>query len=112
MNIAVTSAINFDPVIKKLGGDQLGMYASNDWYRLVQPYMPHRDGELERNVTIKPWQFTHNVNYGVPVYNGKNFNFRTDFNSKATYEWDKRAIQEKQGDKLADSIQKWVNRNI
>ena len=112
MNISITNNINIDPTIKKLGGDQLGMVASNEWYRLCQPYMPHRIGELERNVTIKPWEFTHNVPYSTYVYNGRKFNFRTDFNSKATAQWDKRAMQEKQGNKLADAMQKWVNNNI
>lgn len=67
MNIKVK--INKD-VFKKVDGDELGLFASHEWKRIINPYTPHRDGNLERNVEYKPWEFTYLSPYAHYQYGG------------------------------------------
>lgn len=46
------------------------------------------------------------------INSGKPLNYSKEHNSKATREWDKAAIRDKQDKKLAHAVQGWVNNNI
>lgn len=46
------------------------------------------------------------------INSGKPLNYSKEHNSKATREWDKAAIRDKQDKKLTRSVQEWVNNNI
>ena len=70
MNITTSVNLDIKPAMKVLGGDKLGKFASHDWHRTVTPYTPHRDGNLERNVTYKPWEFEYNEPYAAYMYGG------------------------------------------
>ena len=137
--------INDKEVLKKIEGDEFGEFASHEWKRLINPYTPHKTGNLERQVEYKPWEFTYLSPYSFYVYNGSLFvdptykvggftndggitffsrpgvkkinsgkplNYSKEHNPKATKEWDKAAIRDKQDKKLANAMQGWVNKNI
>lgn len=141
----IISKINFNSIYKKIEGDELGLFASYSWKRHINPYTPHRTGNLERNVTYKPWEFEYLSPYAQYQYNGSQYvdplyqvggftrdggvtffsrrnikkidsgkplNYSKEHNKKASKEWDKAAIRDKQDEKLACEIQRWVNRNI
>ncbi len=65
--------INDREVLKKIEGDDLGKFASHEWKRIINPYTPHRTGNLERNVEYKPWEFIYLSPHGLYVYNGSLF---------------------------------------
>ena len=46
------------------------------------------------------------------INSGKPLNYSKEHNRKATREWDKAAIRDKQDVKLARAMQGWVNKNI
>lgn len=137
--------INDREVLKKIEGDDLGKFASHEWKRTINPYTPHRTGNLEQNVEYKPWEFIYFSPHGTYVYNGdlyvdpvfkvggftpdggvtffsrpgikkinsgKPLNYSKEHNPKATKEWDKAAIRDKQDKKLARAMQGWVDKNI
>lgn len=137
--------INDSEINRKIDGDALGNFASHEWHRLINPYTPHRTGNLERNVRYKPWEFEYMSPYAHyqyagdlyvdPIYkvggftpdggvtffsrpgvkklnSGKPLNYSKEHNPKATREWDKAAIRDGQGKKLAKAMQGWVNKNI
>lgn len=116
MNVTIVNEINrngeIERVTKEINGDKFGKFLSVEWYRLIQPYTPHRTGNLEHNVTFGNKKITYNSPYSAYVYNGENMNFRKDHNPKASARWDQRAIQEKQNEKLNKAAQEWINKNI
>lgn len=131
-------------ILKIIEGDEPGEFASHEWKRIINPYTPHKTGNLERNVEHKPWSFIYLSPYSHYVYNGSLFvdpkykvggftkdgitwfsrpgvkkinsgkplNYSKEHNPKATKEWDKAAIRDKQDKKLANAMQGWVNKNI
>lgn len=131
-------------ILKIIEGDDLGEFASHEWKRIINPYTPHKTGNLERNVEYQPWKFTYLSPYSYYIYNGSLFvdpkykvggftkdgitwfsrpcvkkinsgkplNYSKEHNPKATKEWDKAAIRDKQDKKLANAMQGWVNKNI
>lgn len=144
MNVTINTQINVSSVLKKIGSRELWTFASEEWYRLLQPYTPHREGNLEQNVKIGAGTITYNAPYAAYVYfgemyvdpeykkggftsdgttwwsrpgirkipSGRPLQYRKDHNPKASKEWDKRAIQEKQNLKLNSAVQGWIDRNI
>lgn len=70
MTVTAVTKLDISPALKKLGGDELGVFASHEFHRLINPYTPHRVGNLERNVTYRPWEFEYNEPYAAYMYNG------------------------------------------
>lgn len=70
MNINVSVKLDIKPAMKILGGDELGKFAAHEWHRVITPYVPHREGNLERNVTYRPWEFEYNQPYSAYMYRG------------------------------------------
>ena len=66
----IVSAISFKTVLNELQGEKLGNFASHEWKRIINPYTPHRDGNLERNVAYRPWEFEYLEPYAHYQYNG------------------------------------------
>lgn len=115
MNINVISRIDIDPVLRILGGNDLGKYAAERANFYMQPLIPRNTGQLsEFNVRISPWEIEYYAPYAAIVYNmSKNNNFRKDPHYKAGPEWDKRFVQEKTDyEKLVKDIQNWLNSKI
>lgn len=94
--------------MNEVQGDKMGLYASTTWHRLYSPWTPFREGYLQDDVRITPWQIEHVVPYAQPMYYG-NFNFRRTFHPKASRLWDKAAAPT-QVPKLHDELQAFVDR--
>lgn len=87
-----------------------GLFAAQEWKRLISPFTPRRTGALEDTAIVKPWKIEYIQPYASVVYNGEDFNFRRDANLYATYEWDNAAINAGQGEKLTRAAQKFIDR--
>ena len=48
-----------------------GMYAAQEWRRLIEPYVPFETGTLRQSVTVEPWEFTYNAPYAHYMYEGE-----------------------------------------
>jgi len=62
--------LNMPQILDKVQNDQFGYFLISEWTRLIQPYTPKRDGDLERNVTFKPFEVTYNMPYSGYMYRG------------------------------------------
>ena len=77
--------------VSKLQGDKFGLFAATQWHKHYEPYVPMHEGILAHNVTVEPWQITHNAIYAHYQYEGEGFNFRRDLHPKACAHWDQAA---------------------
>lgn len=91
--------LNEPKIIKKVTNDRFGLFVSNEWKRLINPYTPRDTGTMEDTAKLHPWQIHYIQPYSTSVYYGKNFNFQHK-NPYSTYEWDIKAEQAGQKDKL------------
>ena len=63
--------LNMPRILNKVENDNFGLFLAHEWKRLINPYTPHRGGNLERNVEYKPFQIkyisphSHYQYYGV-----------------------------------------------
>ncbi len=62
--------LNMPQILDKVQNDNFGKFLITEWTRLIQPYTPHRNGDLERNITIKPFEATYNMPYSGYMYRG------------------------------------------
>lgn len=93
-----------------LNSNKFGLFLAQEWKRLIQPYTPHRDGNLD-SPNVSAFEIEYNVPYDYYQYYGEDFNFRRDHNIYATYEWDKTAEKAGQADKLIRSANAWLEKN-
>ena len=62
--------LNIPKIIDKVSNDKFGNFLAHEWKRLVNPYTPHRTGNLERNVTYRPFEIEYLSPYSHYQYNG------------------------------------------
>ena len=86
-------------IIEKVTNDKFGLFVSNEWKRLINPYTPRDTGILENTAKIMPFKIHYIQPYATKVYYGKDFNFQKK-NPYSTYEWDVKAAQAGQLEKL------------
>lgn len=55
---------------RKLQNPSFGLFLAHQWKRLINPYTPHREGNLEQNVTYEPFAITYNAPYSHYQYSG------------------------------------------
>lgn len=137
MDITVKSNIDFSALANECKSDGLWLWGAKEWHRLTRGYVPKRDGNLNRLVTLKPRQIIYRSPYSLYIYNGKKMvdpiykkgGFTADgitfwsrkgikkiatdkkLNIKSGYaEWDKKAIEEKKDDLLKESMKKYILR--
>lgn len=108
--VTVNLALICKDISKPLETDKFGKFLAQEWKRLIQPFTPHREGNLD-NPNIKPFEIVYNVPYDFYQYHGEGFNFRRDYNPYATYEWDKAAEKAGQKIKLVRAADRWLGRN-
>lgn len=84
---------------RKVNNDRFGLFVSNEWKRLIDPYTPRDTGLLEETATLSPWEIHYKQKYASAVYYGKELNFQHK-NPYSTYEWDIKASQSGQLNKL------------
>ena len=91
--------LNEPKILAKVQNDRFGLFVSQSWKRLLDPYTPRDTGILEETATLSPWQIYYKQKYASAVYYGYAFNFQHK-NPYSTYEWDIKASQSGQLDKL------------
>lgn len=88
-------AISAKENMKIVENPKLWLFAAQEYYRGMYPYIPYRDGDLANNVTITSDSTTgyieHDANYATYVY-GQDFNFRKDKHPLASSKWDEAAM--------------------
>lgn len=117
MKVTVKSEIDFSAAIRKIESDEFWKFGAEEWERLISPYVPRREGLLMDNTKIRPKEIEYVELYSVYQYfgktkSGKALKYRTNKNSQASKEWDKKAISEKKDLLLIQSMQKWIERNL
>ena len=95
--------INDAKILEKVKNDRFGLFVAHEWKRLIDPYTPRNTGVLMgitgQTVDVTPWELWYKSNYAEKVYYGYEMNFRK-INPYSTYEWDIKAEQAGQKDKL------------
>nr|DAG32019.1 MAG TPA: Minor capsid protein [Bacteriophage sp.] len=102
--------LNEKNIFDKVQNDRFGLFLAQEWKRLISPYTPRREGNLEDTALVRPFEIEYIQPYSHYVYYGETFNFRRDANPYATYEWDKAAEKAGQKEKLIKSINQYLAR--
>lgn len=97
MNVKIN--LNEPKIYAKVKNNRFGLFAANEWKRLIDPYTPRDTGQLENNVKIMPFKLWYKQRYANRQYCGYNFNFQKK-NPYSTYEWDNAAEKAGQKNKL------------
>lgn len=58
-NVKAEVKLNMPRILNKVENDNFGLFLAHEWKRLINPYTPHRSGNLERNVEYKPFQIKY-----------------------------------------------------
>lgn len=101
--MSVTVKLNERQIQDKVTNTKLGKFVATEWKRLIDGYTPRDTGQLESNVTIRPFEIHYKSKYARRQYYGRNFKFQKK-NPYSTYEWDKAAEQAGQKNKLCRTI--------
>jgi hypothetical protein len=95
--------LNEPRILEKVQSNRFGLLVSNEWKRLIDPYTPRDTGVLMgitgQTVDIQPFKLHYKSKYAERVYYGSNMNFQKK-NPYSTYEWDIKASESGQLDKL------------
>ena len=91
--------LNEPKIIEKVTNDRFGLFVSKEWKRLIDPYTPRDTGTMQDGAKLSAWQIFYNQKYASKVYYGYGYNFQKK-NPYSTYEWDIKASQSGQLDKL------------
>lgn len=91
--------LNEPKIIQKVTSDRFGLFVSNEWKRLIDPYTPRKTGTMEETAKKHPWKIHYIQPYSNKQYHGYTFDF-SHINPYSTYEWDIKASQSGQLDKL------------
>lgn len=86
-------------ILEKVTGDRFGLLVSNEWKRLIQPYEPRDTNTMSSTAKLYPFKIHYIQPYSSRVYYGRDFNFQHK-NPYSTYEWDIKAAQSGQLNKL------------
>lgn len=63
--------LNEPKILHKVQNDQFGMFLIHEWKKLINPYTPHREGNLERNVAYRPFEVEYLSPYSQYMYYGE-----------------------------------------
>ena len=91
--------LNEPKILAKVKNDRFGLFVSQSLKRLLDPYTPRDTGTMEETAKLSPWQIHYIQKYSTAVYYGRDFNFQHK-NPYSTFEWDIKASQSGQLDKL------------
>lgn len=87
------------------------LFAANEAFRLMTPYVPMDTGMLSQTVDVRPGEVHYKVPYANKQYNGENFNFSKEKHSLATARWDE-AMTAARGEDLARAVNAYIKRGI
>lgn len=68
--IGIKVELNSPRILNKVDNNKMGLFLAHEWKRLINPYTPHRTGNLERNVTYKPFEIKYLSPYSHYQYYG------------------------------------------
>ena len=65
--------VNLDKyrILSKVTNDRFGLFVSNEWKRLINPYTPRDTGNLVRNVQLRPFEIHYKSPYSHYMYMGE-----------------------------------------
>lgn len=66
----------------------IGTFAATEAIRLMEPYVPMREGQLWGSAKASPFMVTFSTPYARRVYYGDGLNFRRDRHINARSRWD------------------------
>lgn len=108
MNVRID--LNEPQILAKVQNDRFGMFVSKEWKRLIDPYTPRDTGVLQDTAEIQPFQIiyrgartSNGKYYAGYVYYMRGANFKKN-NPYSTYEWDVKAAEAGQIDKLTRTL--------
>ena len=101
MNVRID--LNEPKILAKVQNDRFGLLVSNEWKRLIQPYEPRDTNTMSSTAKLYPFKIHYIQPYSSRVYYGKDFNFQHK-NPYSTYEWDVKAAEAGQLDKLTRTL--------
>ena len=101
MNVRID--LNEPKILAKVQNDRFGLIVSNEWKRLIQPYEPRDTNTMSSTAKLYPFKIHYIQPYSSRVYYGKEFNFQKK-NPYSTYEWDIKAAEAGQLDKLTRTL--------
>lgn len=86
--------IDMSGVTRKLNAiknsNALGLFASSEAARLMNPYVPRREGDLASSAnTSRPWVVSYNTPYARSQYYGTRFRHPRPPNIRGRAMWDK-----------------------
>ena len=85
--------LNEPKILEKVTSDKFGLFVSNEWKRLIDPYTPRDTGIMEETARLYPFKIHYiQKDYPAKVYYGYELNFQKK-NPYSTYEWDIKAAQ-------------------
>ena len=92
--------LNEPRIREKVTSDRFGLFVSQQWKKQVDPYTPRDTQTMQNNVRFYPFKIHYfTKDYPEKVYRGYYMNFQKK-NPYSTYEWDIKAEQAGQKDKL------------
>ena len=97
MNIRID--LNEPRILEKVQGNRFGLLVSNEWKRLIDPYTPRDTGTMQNTAVLGAFNIHYKTPYATRIYYGKGYNFQKK-NPYSTYEWDIKASESGQLDKL------------
>ncbi len=97
MNLRID--LNEPQIINKVTNDRFGLFIATEEKRVIDPFTPRNTGLMEETARLYPWRIHYIQKYSGRNYHGYDFNFQK-INPYSTYEWDIKAMQAGQFDKL------------
>ena len=70
MKVKAEVKLNMPRILDKVENDIFGLFLAREWKRLINPYTPHRTGNLERNVQYRPFEIEYQQPYSQYQYYG------------------------------------------
>ena len=62
-------------ILQKVTNDRFGLFVSNEWKRLIDPYTPRDTGTMQDSASLNPWHIHYKQKYAERVYYGKDMTF-------------------------------------
>ena len=69
-NVGITIKLDIPQIHNKVQNDEFGLFLAQEWKRLIEPYIPYRDGRLAENVECKPFEIIYKSLYARYMYEG------------------------------------------
>lgn len=92
--------LNEPKILNKVTNDTFGLYATQQWKKLINPYTPRDTGRTEETADVQPWRIIYNPvdpdtgeHYAYSIYHGIFMRFQKTHNPYATHHWDSVAEQ-------------------